>query len=71
MAVQTPCPAIKAAQQKKGLSYGEIASKMGQSEKHVEDICSGTEVPTKQEFDQLGKTLDIMPPPNDKVHKTK
>ncbi|KZS89153.1 hypothetical protein SISNIDRAFT_459151 [Sistotremastrum niveocremeum HHB9708] len=66
------CVALAAAKERSGLSYAQIAAKIGQPEQHVIDVCTGKVTPTKQEFDALAKALDIKDaPPHDSAHKTK
>ncbi|KAI0686456.1 hypothetical protein BC835DRAFT_1379589 [Cytidiella melzeri] len=72
MAPNPQCAALAAAKDRKGLSYSQIAEKIGQSEKHVIDICTGVAVPTTAEFDALANALDIkQQPPHDSAHRTK
>ncbi|KAF5374166.1 hypothetical protein D9615_008903 [Tricholomella constricta] len=59
MAPDPQCTALAAAKEKSGLSYADIASKIGQSEQHVIDICTGKVKPTAAEFDALAKALNI------------
>jgi len=72
MAPNPQCVALDNAKKKKGLSYAQIASQIGQSEQHVIDICTGKVTPTATEFNQLAQVLDIKDaPPADKSHATK
>ncbi|KAI0079789.1 hypothetical protein K474DRAFT_1591215 [Panus rudis PR-1116 ss-1] len=72
MAPNPQCAALAAAKEKKGLSYTQIANKIGKPEQRVIDICTGASTPTKDEFDALAAALDITsPPPHDSAHVTK
>ncbi|TCD68140.1 hypothetical protein EIP91_011506 [Steccherinum ochraceum] len=72
MAPNPQCAALAAAKERKGWSYGQIATAIGQSEQHVIDICTGKSTPTTSEFNALAKVLDITsPPPADAAHATK
>jgi len=53
------CTALAAAKTRSGLSYGDIAVKIGSSEQHVIDICTGTQKPTPAEFNALAGALGI------------
>jgi len=71
MAPNPQCAALAAAKDKKGLSYAEIAGKLGISEQRVVDICTGAAVPTTGEFNSLANVLDITSPaPRDSAHVT-
>ncbi|KAH8103363.1 hypothetical protein BXZ70DRAFT_1005788 [Cristinia sonorae] len=72
MAPNPQCAALAAAKDKKGLSYGQIASALGKSEEHVVSICTGKVTPTADEFNALASVLDIkQAPPHDSAHATK
>ncbi|KAI0821530.1 hypothetical protein BC629DRAFT_1587781 [Irpex lacteus] len=72
MAPNPQCAALAAAKERKGLSYGDIASKLGKSEQHVIDVCTGAATPTTDEFNALARVLDIKEsPPHDAAHVTK
>ncbi|KAF7419303.1 hypothetical protein PC9H_001890 [Pleurotus ostreatus] len=72
MAPNPQCAALAAAKEKKGYSYGEIASKLGKPEQHVIDVCTGKVTPTSAEFDALARVLDITASaPHDAAHATK
>ncbi|RDX54485.1 hypothetical protein K466DRAFT_646226 [Polyporus arcularius HHB13444] len=72
MAPNPQCAALAAAKEKKGLSYSQIAEKIGKPESHVVDICTGKSTPTTEEFNALARVLDITsPPPHDAAHVTK
>ncbi|KAH8695413.1 hypothetical protein BGW36DRAFT_382653 [Talaromyces proteolyticus] len=62
MSSQPQCPAVKAAMDRSGYSFGNIAEKMGTSENHIKKICTGTEDPTAAEFSLLAGVLDITEP---------
>ncbi|KAG6828632.1 hypothetical protein H0H92_007224 [Tricholoma furcatifolium] len=47
---------------RKGLSYAAIADKIGESEQHVIDICTGSQRPSAAEFNALAKALNITTP---------
>ncbi|TFK50352.1 hypothetical protein OE88DRAFT_1735924 [Heliocybe sulcata] len=70
MAPDPRCTALRAAKDKKGMSYSEIAKQMGESEQRVIDICTGTATATDKEFNQLAEVLDIKNPPHDAAHVT-
>ncbi|KAH8826372.1 hypothetical protein DL96DRAFT_1607806 [Flagelloscypha sp. PMI_526] len=70
MAPNPLCVAVANAKDKSGLSYADIATKIGTNEQHVIDICTATKSPTKAEFDALATTLGITDaPPKDDAHK--
>ncbi|EIM83730.1 uncharacterized protein STEHIDRAFT_132886 [Stereum hirsutum FP-91666 SS1] len=72
MAPSPQCSALAAAKERKGLSYGQIASQLGTSEQHVVDICTGSKAATSDEFNALAQVLDIKAaPPHDSAHVTK
>ncbi|PFH48816.1 hypothetical protein AMATHDRAFT_64577 [Amanita thiersii Skay4041] len=63
------CKAVAAAKARTGLSYADIAGKVGSSEQHVIDICTGSKKPTQAEFDALARALGITTPlPHDSAH---
>ncbi|TFK36280.1 hypothetical protein BDQ12DRAFT_687142 [Crucibulum laeve] len=72
MAPNPQCSALAAAKEKSGLSYAAIAQKIGKSEQHVIDICTGQQAPTTDEFNNLAKALGISAgtAPHDSAHKT-
>ncbi|KAJ7221559.1 hypothetical protein GGX14DRAFT_337423, partial [Mycena pura] len=53
------CKALAAAKNKSGLSYGQIAQRIGSTEQRVIDICTGVESPTTAEFNALAQALGI------------
>ncbi|KAF8962144.1 hypothetical protein BDZ97DRAFT_1826567 [Flammula alnicola] len=59
MAPNAQCAALAAAKEKKGLSWGQIASALGQSEQHVIDIVTGQSKPTEAEFNAIAKRTYI------------
>ncbi|KAJ7144912.1 hypothetical protein C8R43DRAFT_1130335 [Mycena crocata] len=59
MAPSPQCSALAAAKDRSGLSYGDIAAKIGKSEQHVIDICTGAQKPTTEEFNALARALGI------------
>ncbi|KAJ7460863.1 hypothetical protein B0H11DRAFT_2227892 [Mycena galericulata] len=59
MAPNPQCSALAAAKDRSGLSYGDIAAKIGKSEQHVVDICTGAQKPTTEEFNALARALGI------------
>ncbi|OJT07081.1 hypothetical protein TRAPUB_2113 [Trametes pubescens] len=72
MAPNPQCAALAAAKEKKGLSYAQIAQKIGQPEQHVIDVCTGAATPTTAEFNALASALGITSaPPHDAAHTTK
>ncbi|RDB26182.1 hypothetical protein Hypma_006097 [Hypsizygus marmoreus] len=69
MAPDPQCTALAAAKDKSGLSYADIGAKIGKSEQHVIDICTGKAKPTTSEFDALAKALNIKSSvPHDGAH---
>ncbi|KAI0659176.1 hypothetical protein C8Q70DRAFT_1054453 [Cubamyces menziesii] len=72
MAPNPQCAALAAAMNKQGLSYAQVAQRIGKSEQHVIDICTGASTPTADEFNALARALGITsPPPHDAAHSTK
>ncbi|KAJ7118901.1 hypothetical protein C8R44DRAFT_624990 [Mycena epipterygia] len=72
MAPNPQCTALAAAKDRSGLSYGDIAGKIGKTEQHVIDICTGAQKPTTDEFNALARALGIQSaPPADSAHATK
>ncbi|KZV71078.1 hypothetical protein PENSPDRAFT_650972 [Peniophora sp. CONT] len=72
MAPSPQCAALNAAFQRKGMSYGQIASRLGTNEQHVIDVCTGAKQPTQAEFEGLARVLDITGPvPQSPAHQTK
>ncbi|KAJ7651868.1 hypothetical protein B0H17DRAFT_1215124 [Mycena rosella] len=59
MAPDPQCTALAAAKNKSGMSYGDIASRIGKSEQEVINICTGAQKPTTDEFNALAKALNI------------
>ncbi|KAJ7885401.1 hypothetical protein B0H13DRAFT_2343273 [Mycena leptocephala] len=59
MAPNPQCTALAAAKTKANMSYLDIASKIGTSEQHVIDICTGAQKPTPNEFNALAQVLGI------------
>jgi len=55
------CSALAAAKVKSGMSYADIASRIGKGEQHVIDICTGAQKPTTDEFNALAKVLGMLP----------
>lgn len=71
MAPNPQCVALANAKEKKGLSYADIAAKIGKDEQHVIDVCTGKVTPTAAEFNALAVALDIKEtPPHDSAHST-
>ncbi|KAF8329230.1 hypothetical protein F5887DRAFT_956745 [Amanita rubescens] len=69
MAPNPQCAALAAAKAKSGLSYGQIAEKIGTNEQHVIDICTGAKKPTASEFTSLANVLNITDAlPHDSAH---
>ncbi|KAF9527172.1 hypothetical protein CPB83DRAFT_856490 [Crepidotus variabilis] len=64
------CSALKSAMEKQGLDYAGLGKKIGKSEKHVEDICTGASRPTDAEFNALSEALGISNVPHTGVHST-
>ncbi|KAH7890470.1 hypothetical protein F5I97DRAFT_1922801 [Phlebopus sp. FC_14] len=54
-----------------GLSYAQLASKVGTSEARIQQICSGQVHPTTAEFNSLAQALGISNAPHDAAHATK
>ncbi|KLO07562.1 hypothetical protein SCHPADRAFT_909362 [Schizopora paradoxa] len=65
------CSALANAMKNKGMSYGQLATKLGTTEQHVSDICTGSTRPTDDEFNQLSGALGISNVPHTGVHSTK
>ncbi|KAJ7491122.1 hypothetical protein FB451DRAFT_1389857 [Mycena latifolia] len=59
MAPNPQCSALAAAKNKSGMSYGDIASRIGRSEQEVINICTGAQKPTAAEFNALATALGI------------
>jgi len=59
MAPSPQCAALAAAIQRKGVTYGQIASQIGSSEQRVIAVVTGTAQPTRTEFDSLARVLGI------------
>ncbi|KZT25968.1 hypothetical protein NEOLEDRAFT_1133044 [Neolentinus lepideus HHB14362 ss-1] len=70
MAPDPRCTALRAAKDKKGLSYTQIAQEMGEPEQRVIDICTGTSTATEKEFNLLAQILDMKNAPHDAAHVT-
>ncbi|KIJ62287.1 hypothetical protein HYDPIDRAFT_94848 [Hydnomerulius pinastri MD-312] len=62
MAPSPQCSAVSSAMQRQGLSYSQLASKVGTSEARVQEICTGTVHPTQNEFNSLAQALGISNP---------
>jgi len=66
------CSALAAAKVKSGMSYADIAARIGKNEQHVIDICTGAQKPTTDEFNALARVLGIQSsPPANSAHATK
>jgi len=59
MAPNPQCSALSAAKDRSKMSYADIANKIGKSEQHVIDICTGSQRPTADEFNALARVLGI------------
>ncbi|TEB30910.1 hypothetical protein FA13DRAFT_1733322 [Coprinellus micaceus] len=70
MAPEPKCAAISAAQKRAGLSYADIATKIGSTEGRVTQIVTGAVAPTEAEFKALSAALDIADVPHSGVHQT-
>ncbi|KAF9002577.1 hypothetical protein BDQ17DRAFT_1425893 [Cyathus striatus] len=71
MAPDPQCSAVASAKEKSGLSYSQIATKIGTSEQHVIDICTGAKKPTQPEFNALAQALGITAPlPHNASHSS-
>ncbi|EAU86618.1 hypothetical protein CC1G_07276 [Coprinopsis cinerea okayama7 len=69
MAPNPQCAALAAAKARTGLSYADIAAKIGSTEQRVTEICTGTTRPSAEEFQKLATALDIKDPiPSDSAH---
>ncbi|KAF9793287.1 hypothetical protein BJ322DRAFT_1103699 [Thelephora terrestris] len=65
------CAALAAAKNKSGLSYTQIAQKVGCPEQRIIDICAGNVVATQAEFQAITVALGIQDrAPNVDAHKT-
>ncbi|KAF9447370.1 hypothetical protein P691DRAFT_760855 [Macrolepiota fuliginosa MF-IS2] len=71
MAPDPKCTAVATALQKSGLSYAELATKIGSTEQRVIDICTGGDKPTDIEFHSLAQALNISEVPHTGAHATK
>ncbi|KAI0001148.1 hypothetical protein BJV77DRAFT_262584 [Russula vinacea] len=56
------CTALSNAIARQGVSYAQIAMRVGTTEKRIIDIVSGKERPTQQEFNKLATSLGITNP---------
>jgi len=71
MAPNPQCAALAAAKERTGLSYSQIAQRVGSSEQRIIDICTGVAAPTEAEFQAITVALGIQDKaPNNKAHKT-
>ncbi|KJA21830.1 hypothetical protein HYPSUDRAFT_41709 [Hypholoma sublateritium FD-334 SS-4] len=71
MSAHPQCAALIAAKEKKGLSWAQVASALGQSEAHVLAVVNGTSRPTEAEFNAIAKVLGITSSvPHTGVHAT-
>ncbi|KAH9476144.1 hypothetical protein JR316_0011715 [Psilocybe cubensis] len=72
MAPNPQCAALAAAKEKKGYSYGQIASGIGASEQRVIDIVTGAAKPTEAEFNAIANVLGVSSSavPHTGVHST-
>ncbi|KIM81296.1 hypothetical protein PILCRDRAFT_8958 [Piloderma croceum F 1598] len=69
MAPNPSCSAVASAKEKSGLTYAQIASKIGQPEQHVIDVCTGKATPTASEYKALAGALGMTAQvPNDTTH---
>jgi len=53
------CSRVASAKEKSGLSYAQIANKIGQSEQHVINVCTGKTTPTANEYKELADALGM------------
>ncbi|KAJ3487348.1 hypothetical protein NLI96_g3601 [Meripilus lineatus] len=71
MVADPKCTALAAAKARAGLSYGQIATQLGEPENRIVAICTGQAVPTDQEFNKLAQVLGIKDQPSHTgVHAT-
>jgi len=59
MAPNPQCAALAAAKDKAGLSYAQIAQRVGSTEQRIISICTGAAVPTETEFNAITQALGI------------
>jgi len=63
------CPAVAAAQEKKGLTYANIAEKTGKTESQVEQILSGSHADAAN-VKAVADALGLNSLPKDSTHGT-
>ncbi|KIK57332.1 hypothetical protein GYMLUDRAFT_246982 [Collybiopsis luxurians FD-317 M1] len=71
MAPDPKCSAVNAALQRSGMTYGQLASRVGVSEQRVITICTGADRPTDSEFNALASALGMANVPHSGAHTTK
>ncbi|KAH6909894.1 hypothetical protein BKA70DRAFT_1561531 [Coprinopsis sp. MPI-PUGE-AT-0042] len=71
MAPDPQCSALAAAKNKSGLSYADIASKIGSTEARVTEICTSSQKPSTEEFEALARALNLTIPPAHEAAVTK
>ncbi|KAJ3521883.1 hypothetical protein NM688_g8956 [Phlebia brevispora] len=71
MAPVPQCPAVASAMKSKGMSYKDIADKMGKDESFVMGLCTGAFRPASNDFNALAAALEMKDaPPHDAAHLT-
>ncbi|KIM59879.1 hypothetical protein SCLCIDRAFT_1217321 [Scleroderma citrinum Foug A] len=56
-----PCNAITAAMNNRGLTYDQLAQRVGSNAARVQQICTGQAHPTTQEFNSIARELNLNP----------
>ncbi|KAF8884406.1 hypothetical protein CPB84DRAFT_1964966 [Gymnopilus junonius] len=70
MAPDPRCTALAAVMQKQGVTYAQLATKIGTNEKHVTDVLTGSSRPTDAEFKAIATALGLTDVPHTGVHST-
>ncbi|KAI0266364.1 hypothetical protein BC834DRAFT_969404 [Gloeopeniophorella convolvens] len=71
MAPSPQCSALNAAINRQGVTYAQLAQRVGVSEQRVIDVVTGKDVATTTEFNALASALGITNAPHDAAHATK
>ncbi|KAJ3573499.1 hypothetical protein NP233_g2391 [Leucocoprinus birnbaumii] len=77
MAPDPKCTAVAGALSKSGLSYAQLAGRVGVSETRVTEsqflpyVCTGADKPTDAEFKSLAGALGLSDVPHTGEHSTK
>ncbi|PPQ66917.1 hypothetical protein CVT26_010006 [Gymnopilus dilepis] len=70
MAPDPRCTALSNVMKKQGVTYAQIATKIGSSEQHVIDVLTGSSRPTDAEFKSIASALGLSDVPHTGVHAT-